>query len=218
MAMKAYRIKANSAELLAPQAPHWGKAVPEIIDLAPTPLAGMVDHVSPFLAADSLDHGRVGKLAASALHNGQVLAIRLSWQGEAHTAIRDLDQFVDGAAILFPMSKEANAITMGQKGAPVNAWFWRANHPDTPFDVIAEGFGSSERRSGTSSHLTSKAIHDGSRWTLVLQRPLSAGHGHVAFTPGAQSGIAFAVWDGGNKERSGRKAISGEFLPLVLEK
>jgi len=216
--MKAYRVAASNAELLDPQSAKWGGITAETIDLAPTPLAGMVDQVSPFLAADSLDHGRIGKLTASAAHNGQVLAVRLTWESEPHTAIRDLDQFVDGAAVLFPMSPEAEAITMGKAGAPVNAWFWRANHSDTPFDVVAEGFGSSERRSGLTSHLASKAIHDGVRWALVLQRPFSAGKDYVTFAPGKETRIAFAVWDGGNKERSGRKAISGEFFPLLMDK
>jgi len=220
--MKASRVAASSEEMLNPAGGIWNGVTAETLDMTPTPLAGVVNEVSAYLAADSLDHGRVKQVKAAAAHNGKVLTIRLSWQSDAHTEIKDLDQFVDGAAVLFAMSKEASAITMGKKGAAVNAWFWRANQAETPYDVVAEGFGSSERRSGSKSGLVSRSVHKDGKWVVLLQRPLAAGQGagqgHVALAAGQDARVAVAVWDGGNRERSGRKAISGEFVPLSLEK
>lgn len=216
--MKAYRIPASNAELLDPRSAKWQKVPAETVTLAPTPIAALAGEVSPFLAVDSTDHGKIDRVDVSIAHNGESLAIRLSWKCEKHDAIKDLDQFVDGTAVLFPMSDAANAVTMGAKGAPVNAWYWKANHPRDPYDVIAEGFGSSERRSPKVSGLTSAADYANGAWTVVLCRPLSAGRGHVRFIPGKPSRIAMAVWDGGNLERSGRKSFSGEFVTLDIEK
>lgn len=214
--MKAYRIAASNAELLNPSSAKWGNVAAETVSLAPTPLAVMVGSVSPFLAMDSTDHGKIESVRVSAAHNGEVLAIRLSWTCGRHDSIKDLNEFVDGTAVLFPMSAAANAVTMGGKGAPVNAWYWKANHQ--PYDVIAEGFGSSERRSAKISGLAAKGEYADGAWTVVLRRPLSAGRGHARFVPGKSSKIALAVWDGGNLERSGRKSFSGEFVALEIEK
>jgi len=216
--MKAYRISANDAELLDPHNVKWQKVSVETVTLAPTPIAALAGDVSPFLAVDSTDHGKIDRVDVGIAHNGKSLAIRLSWKCEKHDAIKDLDQFVDGTAVLFPMSDAANAVTMGAKGAPVNAWFWKANHPQDPYDVIAEGFGSSERRSGKVSGLMSKSDYADGKWTVVLCRPMTAGRGLVRFIPGKPARIAMAVWDGGNLERSGRKSFSGEFVTLDIEK
>lgn len=216
--MKAYRVAATNADLLDPKHAVWAKTTAETVELAPTPLAAMVGEISPFLAADSLDHGRIESLRVKAAHNGEVIAVRLSWTSEQHATLKDLNQFVDGAAVLFPLSEAANAVTMGGKGAPVNGWYWKANHPVDPYDVIAEGFGSSERRAGKLSHLASRAVYADGAWTVVLHRPLSLGRDHVEFVPGRASKIAFALWDGGNRERSGRKSFSGEFVDFDIAK
>lgn len=216
--MKAYRIAASNAELLDPRGAKWGNVPAETITLAPTPIAALAGKVSPFLAVDSTDHGKIDSVRVSIAHNGEALAVRLSWTCGRHDAIKDLNEFVDGTAVLFPMSAAANAVTMGAKGAPVNAWYWKANHPQEPYDVIAEGFGSSERRSAKISGLMSKADYADGAWTVVLCRPLSAGRGHARFIPGKPSRIAMAVWDGGNLERSGRKSFSGEFVTLDIQK
>jgi DMSO reductase family type II enzyme heme b subunit len=42
-------------------------------------------------------------------------------------------------------------------------------------------------------------------------------HDQVGFKPGAISGIAFAVWDGSNKERSAQKSFSGNWLPFEID-
>jgi DMSO reductase family type II enzyme heme b subunit len=216
--MKAYRIPASNTELLDPSSAKWKTVPVETVTLAPTPIAALVGEVSPFLAIDSTDHGKIDRVDVGIAHNGEALAIRLSWKCEKHDAIKDLDQFVDGTAVLFPLSAAANAVTMGAKGAPVNAWYWKANHPRDPYDVIAEGFGSSERRSPKVGGSQSAADYADGAWTVVLCRPLSAGRGHVRFIPGKPSRIAMAVWDGGNLERSGRKSFSGEFVTLDIEK
>lgn len=216
MAMKAYRVTASSTELLDPQGSIWKTAAVETASMVPAPL-GMVAEISPYLAAQPADYGRIDQVQLGALHNNEVLSIRLSWKNARNDTLKDLNSFVDAVAVLFPLSGDAPAVTMGRKGAPVNAWYWKANHAETPYEVMAEGWGSSERRPGKASGLVARAVHADGKWTVVLQRALSAGQDHVEFTAGMPSRIALAVWNGTDRERSGRKSFSGEFTVFDIE-
>lgn len=213
--MKAYRIEASDAALLDVDFAGWSKAEKNLVDMTPTPLA-LVKEVSPFLAA-SEGHGAVKRLEASALHNGSVLALRLSWESGRHDRVGDLDSFVDGVGVLYPLAAGAAAVTMGAKGKPTNAWYWKAGAKE-PFDVLAEGFAMAQRRPGSASRLSAAARHDGGKWSVVFRRPLAAGKGFVGFVPGVNAKIAFAAWDGANAERSGRKSFSGEFVDFHIQK
>lgn len=214
--MKAPRVIAASVAMLDPAAAVWAGVPEETVALAPTPLA-MVNEASPFLALSN-DHGRIDRMQVAALHNGDVIAVRLSWAAPAPSdTIRDLDQFTDGVAALFPLAAGASAVTMGAAGKPTNAWHWKAGEPQ-PYDLVAEGFGTSQRRNAELTGLTVTAKHANGRWEVVFRRPLSGGREAVRFVPGQTTGIAFAVWDGGNRERSGRKSFSGEFMPLEVAK
>ena len=42
--------------------------------------------------------------------------------------------------------------------------------------------------------------------------------GRLRLEPGGSTKIAFAVWSGGNAERSGRKSFSGEFVDFEILK
>ena len=78
--MKVVRVKAGNDELLKPDATFWGQAKGEKVNMVPTPLA-MVQELSPFLAI-SQNHGVTGELQVEAVHNGEMLALRLSWAAE----------------------------------------------------------------------------------------------------------------------------------------
>lgn len=214
--MKAYRIAVSASELLDPMGGHWQKASPETAGMVPAPL-GMVGEISPYLAIQPMDYGRIDKVELRALHNREVLSVRLSWASLRNDRLKDLNTFVDGVAVLFPLAGDTTAVTMGRKGAPVNAWYWKANHAAEPYDVVAEGWGSSERRPGKASGLAAGSEHADGRWHVVLQRALSAGPDYVEFTPGRPSRIAIAVWNGTDRERSGRKSFSGEFTTFDIE-
>lgn len=214
--MKAYRIAASASELLDPTGAHWQKASAETAGMVPAPL-GMVADISPYLAIQPMDYGRIDKVELRALHNREVLSVRLSWASLRNDRLKDLNTFVDGVAVLFPLAGDTTAVTMGRKGAPVNAWYWKANHAAEPYDVVAEGWGSSERRPGKASGLAAGSVHADGRWSVVLQRALSAGPGYVEFVPGSPSRIAIAVWNGTDRERSGRKSFSGEFNAFEIE-
>lgn len=216
--MKIQRIKADTATLLDPTAGVWSQAEAQEFPLVPTPLKGNpdIEKISPFIA-QSTDHGVVRALRVAGAHNGEVLALHLTWKSEQHARIADLDQFVDGVAVMFPLAANASAVTMGGPGAPVNAWYWKADKADQPFDVVAEGYGTSVRRSGKEAQLVSRAVHQDGQWHVVLARALDIGNEHARFVAGEPLKVAFGVWDGGNRERAGRKSFSGDFVLVPVD-
>jgi len=216
--MKVLYIKKDDNSFLDPHNGLWKKADSEVISLAQTPVM-MVQHLSPFMA-ESTDHGKVSEIECRVAHNGSKLSIYLSWADLTKSdEMKDLDQFVDGVAVMFPFTDSANPMTMGDQENPVNMWMWRADKEE-PYDVIARGFGSSKRRPGKEFGLSVSSHYENGRWYVVFQRALRAGlmtPSQVGFAPNKLSGIAFAVWDGGNNDRSAQKSFSGQWEPLELD-
>ena len=216
--MKISRVNASAATMLDPTAGVWNEVGAQQFAMVPTPLKGnpAIKAISPFIER-STDHGSIKQLSFAGMHNGSEVALRLSWVCEKNSEMIDLDQFVDGVAVMFPLGAGASAVTMGAPGDPVNAWYWKANSAKVGFNVVAEGYGSSERRPGVDVQLTCEAVHDGEAWHVVFRRPLDVGNQYTQFGPGNSHKIAFGVWDGGNRERSGRKSFSGEFVLMDVE-
>jgi DMSO reductase family type II enzyme heme b subunit len=216
--VKIKRVNATLKTLLDPTAAVWNSIASRDFAMAPTPLKGnpAIKRVSPFIEK-STDHGTVTELTASGVHNGEALALRLTWSGGQHAMLIDLDEFVDGVAVMFPLSAKASAVTMGSRGEPVNAWYWKANLKEVGFDVVAEGYGTSVRRKGKESQIRAGASHKDGVWRVVLGRALDIGNDHARFRPGKAARLAFAVWDGGNRERAGRKSFSGDFVVAELD-
>ena len=216
--MKIARSRAPTEQLLDPVGSTWRGLETRLFYMVPTPLNGnpRIKEISPFLEK-STDHGSVTELSVAGLHNGESLALHLSWPSDKHDVIKDLDEFVDGVAVMFPLTPNANAVTMGSKGDPVNAWYWKANLDGVAFEVLAEGYGTSARQRGAGkSQIKSGAVHHDRRWQVVLSRPMDIGNGRARFVPGRIAKMAFCVWDGGNRERAGRKSFSGGFVDVAL--
>ena len=76
--------------------------------------------------------------------------------------------------------------------------------------------GNTRQKDNAGSDLAAASLHKSGHWHVVLRRSLGARNGLVRFASKQTSGIAFAVWSGANSERSGRKAFSGDFMPLEL--
>ncbi len=214
---KVDRVTADGQKLLEVDGAVWAGREAHRIDLVPAPVT-MAASVSGQMAL-SRSHGKVRRVEARMAHNGETLSIRLSWQdAQRDDRIEDLDRFSDGAAVMFPLLEDANPVTMGDAKQPVNAWLWKADLAE-PFDVIARGYSTSQRRPANSSRLATSALYRDGGWHLVFQRPLDQpGSGEFTrFVPGQASKIAFAIWEGSNAERAGQKSISGSFLEFELE-
>lgn len=216
--MKVKSVNSSDKQLMKPMAEIWNQVPGKDLGLAPSPLAA-TQHISPFMALKS-DHGTVTNVELKLAHNSKMMFARLRWKNaKANTVIKDLDDFSDGAGIMFPLSPNSNAFTMGDPANPVNAWLWKADK-EKPFDVYARGWGSSQRRSAEVSGLESKAEYIDGHWHLVFKRSLRTsliGKELVNFTPKSTLGVAIAIWDGGNKERAAQKSFSGNWEPIEIE-
>ncbi len=212
--MKVNKVKSESSKFLSPESPLWQKSSSEKVSLVPTPLA-MVEKLSPFLAMRE-GHGSIDNVTMNALHNNEVFAIKLSWPStHKKDHIEDLNEFVDGVAVLFPLLESNMAFAMGEEGKPTNIWYWKAN-TENPFDVLAEGFGTSKRSPGSESKLIVKSMYRDGVWSVVFQRPIFVKSGLIKFSPGETTKVAIAVWEGSNNERSGAKSFSGGFIDLEV--
>lgn len=209
------RVRALGTAALDPDASVWARGKGARIALQPSP-AAMAAAVSTYLAQSS-GHGRLRSLGLRLVHDGEFLAVRLSWPDPSRDdRIDDLDRFVDAAAVMFPLADAAEPLTMGSAEAPVNIWFWKADRSE-PFDVVARGYSTSQKRPASSSGLEARARHANGEWDLVFRRPLAArGAETVDLAPGGATRLAFAVWDGANAERAGQKSASAVFTPVVL--
>ena len=215
--MQVKRVQAKTEELLDLGSDLWKKAGTNNVVLSPTPL-----DMQPTEYVRNSWRGRPYGIASSvrvsAVHNGNEIFFRLQWQDESSDGqIADINQFVDAAAVLFPVSEDAPLLGMGTKGKPVNAWLWRADW-ERPKNVAIEGMGTTQRRD--DSALASAARHARGRWDLVVSRTFngrSSPKGTIALAPGTVSKVAFAIWQGGNQERAGVKAFSPDWQELQID-
>jgi len=105
------------------------------------------------------------------------------------------DRFFDVAAVMFPAKPGAVApsLQMGDTDDPVQIYYWNAARG--PMLMEAAGRGTTRR---TGASFAARGAYEKGRWTVVFELPdLAAG------TP-----LAFAVWNGSQKDRDGRKYFS----------
>ncbi len=215
--MRVSRVEAKDEELLSADSKAWQEAPVIEVVLSPTPLEMQpTEYIR--VARNGRPYGAVSSMKVSALHNGSSVFFHLVWQDDAEDGpIKDINQFADAAAVMFPIAEDAPLIGMGIKGKPVNVWLWRADW-DRPKNVAAEGMGSTVRRSDPA--LSSAVRHTDGQWDLIVGRSLemkAAPSGTVELAPGAASKIAFAVWQGSEQERAGLKAFSPDWQDLELD-
>ena len=91
-------------------------------------------------------------------------------------------------------------------------------HKSPVEDANARGFGTMTSQPMKSQNVQGKGIWRDGHWNVVFVRELkSRDEDDVKFTNGKPVPIAFAIWDGENRDRNGRKVISN-WYQLTLEK
>ena len=147
---------------------------------------------------------------------GGKLLVQLSWHDVTHdaatlpqvpntppeTRFRKVqteadDRFFDAAAVMFPSKNGSGAITpslqMGDAGHPVEIYYWNAARGAMVME--AQGRGTTKR---TGQSFPANASYQNGQYSVTFELPdLPAG------TP-----VAFAVWNGSQKDRDGRKYFS----------
>jgi len=105
------------------------------------------------------------------------------------------DRFFDAVAVMFPEKKGAitPSLQMGDAEDPVQIYYWNAARG--PMLMEAAGRGTTRTTGGS---FAAHGAYEKGRWTVTLALPdLPAG------TP-----LAFAIWNGSQKDRDGRKYFS----------
>jgi hypothetical protein len=144
------------------------------------------------------------------------LLVQLSWHDPTHDAItlaevpntppetrfRKVqteadDRFFDAAAVMFPARADAGAITpslqMGDAEHPVEIYYWNATRG--AMVMQAQGRGTTRR---TGQNFPANSTYQNGQWSVIFELPdLPAG-----------TTVAFAVWNGSQKDRDGRKYFS----------
>ena len=213
-----------------PEDPAWDK-----IPVMAIPLSGQVitRPVWPEPSARSL--------GLRSIHNGTEIAFLLEWQDNTKNDRLTPGTFRDGVAIGLPLGDAPAFFCMGQLDHYINIWHWKADWQsdiDRRAAKASEGKASGEVRrfeviprrkssvedliGGGFSTLTTKddqgrvqgkATWKDGVWRVVMRRPMgSAGQENEArLEPGRLQAVAFAVWNGENKERNGQKAVAPWF-------
>lgn len=205
---------------LEASSPLWAQAPSTSIRLSP--------QVStyPMMAPPAAMREIVRSAKVRALYNDREVAFRLEWADPEPSFLGErLQAFRDAAALGFPLSYGAGQklpyVGMGEKGRPVNIWFWRAAKvqpgglaklptPQSPVEsLIAEGFGT--LTSLGEGDVQGEGIWKQGAWKVVFKRSLRAeGDQRVQLDP-SQAGlapVAFAIWNGHFEHRDGRKGLS----------
>jgi hypothetical protein len=107
------------------------------------------------------------------------------------------DRFFDAAAVMFPSRSGPGAIApslqMGDSEHPVEIYYWNATRG--AMLMQAQGRGTTRR---TGQDFPANSAYQNGQWNVIFELPdLPAG-----------TTVAFAVWNGSQKDRDGRKYFS----------
>lgn len=92
------------------------------------------------------------------------------------------------------------------------------SHTTPVEDANAHGFGTMKSQPPSSQNVRGKGIWRDGHWNVVFIRELkSRDADDVKIIPGKPAPVAFAIWDGQNHDRNGRKVISN-WYQLILER
>ena len=146
--------------------------------------------------------------------------------------------YLDEAAIQFALRERSVSDSpfygMGERKKPVNIWHWKADasqvisrnpgrtvsthheklfvnpFSETPVEELnALGFGSLYVQSLQNQQLQGNGAWKDGQWTLVLIRDLATpSRQDINFKRGNRFLLAFAVWDGANKDKNANKVVS----------
>ncbi|WP_251330505.1 ethylbenzene dehydrogenase-related protein [Haloplanus pelagicus] len=184
------------ADLSTPSAPDWSR-----VPAADVPLASAPSGV-PNAGDTSIDRVHV-----QAARSGEQFHVRLQWSDPTRNVTAGSPRaFPDAAAIQFPVDTSSRPpIAMGGRDNRVNVWYWAGNGATQ--ELLAGGAGSTT--TFQSPTVDANATYTNGTWTVVYTRDVTgASENRTTLDDDDRLDVAVAVWNGGNGERAGRKAVS----------
>lgn len=186
-----------------PTAPAWNNASTVTVPLSSAPSQ------VPNANQTSVDRANV-----EAAHSQQRLFLRVSWadgtkDGNVTASQYDaprVNSFGDGVAVQFPANvSQQPGIAMGSPQSMVNVWWW--NGAMDSQELLAAGPGTTTPFNQTA--ITTNATYSDGRWYVVFSRNLTVeAPDRASIQMDQDVPVSFAVWNGSNAERAGRKAVS----------
>jgi mono/diheme cytochrome c family protein len=125
-------------------------------------------------------------------------------------------EFSDALAVQLPSVMPTGIrrpyFLFGDPDSSVDIWFM-----DLAGDAVRQltGRGSGALAPNDADELEMTAAYDRGQWTVVVKRALRSGDG-IGFTEGVFVPVAFSVWDGFNRERGNKRALT-QWFHLYLE-
>lgn len=204
LTLRTFDSPAEARVLLDPMAAEWGKLPAQRIALNRTPR--LYDTEAP----SELEIPYVDVRLARA--EGKLL-VQMTWrdatqdsaeiaklptaptEGRPHKELTEAtDRFFDSAAVMHPLRLSPEgawpSLQMGDANDPVSIYFW--NSARGTARMQAEGRGTTKR---TGETFPAEGIYRDRSWHLALQLDV----------PPAGMPLAFAVWNGSQQDRDGRK-------------
>ncbi|MBI2219125.1 MAG: chlorate reductase subunit gamma [Candidatus Rokubacteria bacterium] len=146
-------------------------------------------------------------VAVQALRTPESLYVRLEWRdATVDTTVTGPGRFVDAAAVQFPANGLASTTPfMGDPANRVNIWSWRAD--GRPQALLAAGFGT--LTPAAVQNVRALGMRAAESWQVVLTRRLAISTDDDVKLVGLREiPVAFAIWNGSNRERDGFKAVT----------
>jgi len=150
------------------------------------------------------------QLQAQAIAAGEEVYIRVQWQdGREDNQIVKLTDFSDAVAIQFPRNRQPQTSSlMGTRDAPVDIWYWKASSgqaqnlvAEGPFTIVA----------APTQDVEAVGRYKEGRWVVAFRRSRAPQDDRSVDLTGVKViPAAFALWEGGNQEANGLKAVTVE--------
>jgi hypothetical protein len=204
IAVAAFNVEVKI--LANPDAGEWMTLTPKIVSLNRTPRLFETEPASGLQIRDT--QLRIARA-------GGKLLVRLSWHDDTHDAAAidtapgtpyegrfhrvptdSTDRFFDAAAVMLPKAGEGPgtpSLQMGDAHDPVTIYYWNAARGAMLME--AQGRETTKR---TGATFPAKGRYENGEWAVVFELPIVP-----AGTP-----LAFAIWNGSQQDRDGRKYFS----------
>ncbi|WP_425072018.1 ethylbenzene dehydrogenase-related protein [Sagittula sp. S175] len=147
------------------------------------------------------------------------LYVRMRWTDETKDTETAFDRFRDGVAVQFSLGDDETSYMMGDgPESAVNIWYWRSGN-DAVQNLAAGGPGSTtvlDEQPVSGKSLYTERDGDPNQWTVVMSRPIASDGAHNASFDRDAVPMAFAVWQGAEKERDGFKRVSDGWILLDM--
>jgi len=176
---------------------------------------------------------RVDGLWVQALHDGEVLAVMVSWSDPSSSPDADWSQYAndvistaanadegsttgpggaDQLTIQFPQTQptgmERPYFLQGDQRRPTYLWTWRSDAV-TPVESVARGMGTAQAQEPSAQNVTAVATHENGQWRVLLRRALTTDDPQdLPFSVGDVTPMAFQAWDGDHGEQGLQGSIS----------